>query len=109
MVGTILGGMALLVALGALWFAGEASKKSEFQQHQFYDAHVKGLRALAQETAKSVQVLIGKVEKLGDGNSTDDEIEELANRMNLIEERLSKLGGAVEQLGAAIAAAKGAG
>jgi hypothetical protein len=99
-----LGGFALLVALGALWYAGEASKKSEFQQHQFYDAHVKGLRATVQETSKTVQSLVGQVEaikKSGGGREDDGED---SGRVQALEEKLNKVGAAVEKIGAALTA-----
>lgn len=109
MVGTILGGFALLVALGALWFAGEASKKSEFQQHQFYEAHVKGLRVTVQDTAKTVLSMVGQLEKLNKSGSSGDGDEELSQRVKLIEEQLAKLGTAVEQVGTVLAAMKARG
>jgi len=100
-----LGGFALLVALGALWYAGEASKKSEFQQHQFYDAHVKGLRATVKETSKTVQSLVGDVEALkksggGGGEGGGDD----GGRVQALEEKLNKVAAAVEKIGAALAA-----
>jgi len=99
-----LGGFALLVALGALWYAGEASKKSEFQQHQFYDAHVKGLRATVKETSKTVQTLVGQVEAMtnsgGGGEGGGDD----TGRVQAIEEKLNKVAAAVEKIGAALTA-----
>jgi len=94
MLGTIVSFFALAVAFGALWFAGEASKRAEFQHKRFYDSHVRGISDTVKVMVKSVkdvsaalQRLDKEVAILGD----DDERVELFRKISVLEDTVAKL------------------
>ena len=64
MLGILVSFFALAVAFGALWFAGEANKRAEFQHKKFYDSHVRGLSETVKVMVRTVKDISGSVQKL---------------------------------------------
>ena len=91
--GTILGILAILVALAALWFASDISRRVEEQNRRFFETHVKVLKerledslaklatvdARAVATEKQVAALLAEhqaaVESLGAHKAALEQVE----------------------------------
>jgi len=55
---------ALIVAFGALWFAGDASKRAEFQQQQFYDAHIRSLKGTVSDIVRATRDVTKRIHEM---------------------------------------------
>jgi hypothetical protein len=94
MLGTLISFFALAVAFGALWFAGEANKRAEFQHKKFYDSHIRGISdtvKLLVKTVRDVSSAIQRLDKEVDQLSEDDEKVELFKKISVLEDTVSEL------------------
>lgn len=55
----ILGGLALAIALAALWFVNDVTHRVEEQNRHFFDNHIKGIN----ETLDRLQERVAKLER----------------------------------------------
>lgn len=85
---------ALIVAFAALWFAGEANQRAEFQQQQFYDAHVKTLKGTVANTVRAANEIARRV---NDMEKILDSLVETHEELN-IGATLSDLNGGISSL-----------
>jgi hypothetical protein len=93
---------ALIVAFGALWFAGEANKRAEFQQQQFYDAHIRSLKGTVSElvratraVSKRINEIEGTVEGLIETNedlNIGPKLAGLSGEVTLLREEMDSIG-----------------
>jgi hypothetical protein len=94
MLGILVSFFALAVAFGALWFAGEANKRAEFQHKKFYDSHVRGISETVKVMVRTVKDISGSVQKLSkevDLLADDDEKVELFKRVSVLEAEIENL------------------
>ena len=94
MLGTLISFFALAVAFGALWFAGEANKRAEFQHKQFYDSHIKGIADTVKVMVKTVKDLSASVHRLDkevELLTDDDEKVELFKKISTLESALTEM------------------
>ena len=93
---------AVIVAFSALWFAGEANKRAEFQQQQFYDAYVKPLKTTMANFARASYELakrVNDVEKMVDGLIETNEDLELGTTLAVLRGEVSSLRSDVDGIG----------
>jgi hypothetical protein len=99
MLGTLISFFALAVAFGALWFAGEANKRAEFQHKKFYDSHIRGIadtmKVLA-KTVKDISAGMHRIDKEINLLAEDDEKVELFKKISVLEDTVAKLQGEFE-------------
>ena len=101
MLGTFVSFTALLVAFGALWFAGEANKRAEFQQQTFYDTRIKPIKNTISKligTPRSISQKINdldrSVEELIEGSGNKD----VSRKLRQLELNLNEFQGEIERL-----------
>jgi len=92
---------ALIVAFAALWYAGEANKRAETQQQQFYDAHIKTLkssitdivRAMRDNTRRiyEVEQLVEKLIKTSEDQNIGPTLADLRGEVTQLQEELDQL------------------
>jgi len=102
MVEMIIAIVALIVAFGALWFAGEANKRAEFQQQQFHDSHIKPLRRTVTNvvsTSHEVTRRITDLEKMVDDLIETEEELKVGARLTELGAQLTDLRESVEHMG----------
>lgn len=56
-IGSILGVVALFVALAALWFVNDVVKRIERQSQQLLEAHLKGIKESVEECESGIKAL----------------------------------------------------
>lgn len=93
---------ALIVAFGALWFAGEANKRAEFQQQQFYDAHIRSLKGTISDIVRATRDVtkrIHEMERVVDNlvESSEDmdigpKLAGLSGQVTLLREEMDSIG-----------------
>lgn len=93
MLANVIAFLALAVSFGAMYFAGAAATKAEFQRQQFYDAHIKGIKSALNEASKTLNDVAGRLQKLEKGDS-----ETLKARIDTTDEKLKKLTVLIESL-----------
>jgi hypothetical protein len=94
MLGTLISFFSLAVAFGALWYAGEANKRAEFQHKKFYDSHVRGISDTVKvmvKTVKDISSAIHRLNKEVNDLSEDDETVELFKKVSDLESTVTKL------------------
>ena len=99
MLGTLISFFALAVAFGALWFAGEANKRAEFQHKKFYDSHVRGISDTVKLLVKTVRDVSGAIQRLDkevDQLCEDDEKVELFKKISVLEDTVADLQASID-------------
>ncbi len=97
MIGMVIASLAIVVAFGALWLAGGANSKAEFQQQQFYDAHIKSIKSAMKEMARSVQTNSAGMTEL-EKSSGKAALKELEAKVDLLTERLAHISSQVDKI-----------
>ncbi|MBT3701480.1 MAG: hypothetical protein HOE62_07425 [Alphaproteobacteria bacterium] len=109
MLGTLISFFALAVAFGALWFAGEANKRAEFQHKKFFDSHVRGISDMVKvlvKTVKDISSAVQRLDKEVDLLTEDDEKVELFKKISILEDTVSELQARIDGVGHAPAEKK---
>ncbi len=101
MLGTLVSFTALLVAFGALWFAGEANKRAEFQQQNFYDTRIKPIKNTISKLVGTTRSLSQKINELD--RNVEDLLEgkgdsEVSGKLKQLELNLTEFQGEIERL-----------
>ena len=99
MLGTLISFFALAVAFGALWFAGEANKRAEFQHKKFYDSHIRGIADTVKvmvKTVKDLSASIHRLDKEVELLTDDDEKVELFKKISTLESTVAELQASME-------------
>jgi len=97
-IGTILGVIALAVALAALWFVNDVVKRIERQSQQLLETHVRAIK----EAVTACESKVRGVEK--DAAESDRKIADLVKKDAEVRQSLSESRAVVEQVRADLAA-----